>query len=53
MNAVIISGLNSQNPGVSTIVNVVFCSKPDISTDILAKAFQVVKNIVQQIQGKL
>ncbi|CAI0460405.1 unnamed protein product [Linum tenue] len=41
-----------QNPGVSTIANVVFGSKPDISTDILAKAFQVDKNIVQQIQWR-
>ncbi|CAI0550708.1 unnamed protein product [Linum tenue] len=52
MNAVTISGLNSQNPGVITIGNAVFDSKPDISTDILAKAFQVNKNIVQQIKGK-
>ncbi|CAI0460414.1 unnamed protein product [Linum tenue] len=52
MNAVAISGLSSQNPGVSTIANVVFGSKPDISTDILAKAFQVDKNIVQQIQWR-
>ncbi|CAI0550741.1 unnamed protein product, partial [Linum tenue] len=43
---------SSQNPGVSTIANVIFGSKPDISTNILAKAFQVDKNIVQQIQRK-
>ncbi|CAI0550750.1 unnamed protein product [Linum tenue] len=52
MNAVTISALSSQNPGVSTIANVIFGSKPDISTNILAKAFQVDKNIVQQIQRK-
>ncbi|CAI0460387.1 unnamed protein product [Linum tenue] len=52
MNAVAISGLSSQNPGVSTIANVVFGSKPEISTDILAKAFQIDKNIVQQIQWR-
>ncbi|CAI0550749.1 unnamed protein product [Linum tenue] len=40
MNAVTISAL------------IIFGSKPDISTNILAKAFQVDKNIVQQIQRK-
>ncbi|CAI0460382.1 unnamed protein product [Linum tenue] len=40
MNAVAISGL------------IVFGSKPEISTDILAKAFQIDKNIVQQIQWR-
>ncbi|GKE41533.1 germin-like protein 2-1, partial [Tanacetum coccineum] len=41
--AVAITGLSSQNPGVITIANVVFGSNPDISDDILAKAFQVDK----------
>ncbi|KAJ0082998.1 hypothetical protein Patl1_11444 [Pistacia atlantica] len=35
-----ISALSSQDPGVVTIANAVFGSKPDISSDILAKAFQ-------------
>ncbi|CAN1229736.1 Putative germin-like protein 2-1 [Linum perenne] len=39
-----------QNPGVITIANSVFGSKPDIATDILAKAFQVDKSIVQKLQ---
>ncbi|KAI3474526.1 hypothetical protein Pfo_029441 [Paulownia fortunei] len=51
-NAVAIAGLSSQNPGVITIANAVFGSKPDISSDILAKAFQVDKSIVQQLQAK-
>ncbi|CAN0914481.1 Putative germin-like protein 2-1 [Linum grandiflorum] len=51
-NAVAIAALNSQNPGVITIANSVFGSKPDIATDILAKAFQVDNGIVQQIQSK-
>ncbi|KAL5977247.1 Germin-like protein subfamily 1 member 18 [Asimina triloba] len=39
-NAVALAGLSSQNPGVITIANAVFGSKPPISDDILAKAFQ-------------
>ncbi|CAN1229746.1 Putative germin-like protein 2-1 [Linum perenne] len=49
-NAVAIAALSSQNPGVITIANSVFGSKPDIATDILAKAFQVDKSIVQKLQ---
>ncbi|PQM37224.1 putative germin-like protein 2-1 [Prunus yedoensis var. nudiflora] len=51
-NAVAIAALSSQNPGVITIANAVFGSKPDISADILAKAFQVEKNTVYNIQSK-
>ncbi|CAN1220215.1 Putative germin-like protein 2-1 [Linum perenne] len=51
-NAVVIAALSSQNPGVVTVANAVFGSKPDIATDLLAKAFQVDKNIVQQLQWK-
>ncbi|KAL0339558.1 UNVERIFIED_CONTAM: putative germin-like protein 2-1 [Sesamum radiatum] len=43
-NAVAIAALSSQNPGVITIANAVFGSKPDVSSDILAKAFQVDKS---------
>ncbi|XP_024959744.1 putative germin-like protein 2-2 [Cynara cardunculus var. scolymus] len=50
--AVAIAGLSSQNPGVITIANAVFGSNPDINADILAKAFQVDKNVVYQIQSK-
>ncbi|KAJ9551674.1 hypothetical protein OSB04_015719 [Centaurea solstitialis] len=50
--AVAIAGLSSQNPGAITIANAVFGSNPDINGDILAKAFQVDKNIVYQIQSK-
>ncbi|KAL6197095.1 hypothetical protein ACLB2K_032707 [Fragaria x ananassa] len=45
-NAVAIAALSSQNPGAITLANAVFGSKPDISADVLAKAFQVDKNIV-------
>ncbi|KAH6819721.1 germin-like protein 2 [Perilla frutescens var. hirtella] len=51
-NAVAIAALSSQNPGVITIANAVFGSKPDISSDILAKAFQVDKSVVDQLQAK-
>ncbi|KAK4404952.1 putative germin-like protein 2-1 [Sesamum angolense] len=51
-NAVAIAALSSQNPGVITIANAVFGSKPGISSDILAKAFQVDKSVVYQLQAK-
>ncbi|KAK6149221.1 hypothetical protein DH2020_016746 [Rehmannia glutinosa] len=51
-NAVAIAGLSSQNPGVITIANAVFGSKPDVNADILAKAFQVDKSVVDQLQTK-
>ncbi|XP_051138842.1 putative germin-like protein 2-1 [Andrographis paniculata] len=50
--AISLSGLSSQNPGVITVTNAVFGSKPDISSDVLAKAFQVDKAIVDQLQAK-
>ncbi|KAM7524822.1 hypothetical protein LguiA_014724 [Lonicera macranthoides] len=50
-NAVAIAALSSQNPGVITIANTVFGSKPDISSDILSKAFQVDEKIVYQLQA--
>ncbi|KAL6197092.1 hypothetical protein ACLB2K_032704 [Fragaria x ananassa] len=51
-NAVAIAALSSQNPGAITLANAVFGSKPDISADVLAKAFQVDKNIVFNFQEK-
>ncbi|GJZ08411.1 putative germin-like protein 2-1 [Tanacetum coccineum] len=41
-----------QNPGAITIANAVFGSDPDISDDILAKAFQVDKKVIDEIQSK-
>ncbi|XP_020210120.1 germin-like protein subfamily 1 member 7 [Cajanus cajan] len=49
-NAVAIAGLSSQNPGVITIANAVFGSKPPISDEVLAKAFQVDKNTIDYLQ---
>ncbi|KAJ9551248.1 hypothetical protein OSB04_015293 [Centaurea solstitialis] len=51
-NAIAIAALSSQNPGVIPIANVVFGSKPDISTDILAKAFQTNDDVINNIQIK-
>ncbi|XP_059668331.1 putative germin-like protein 2-1 [Cornus florida] len=51
-NAVAIAALSSQNPGVITIANAVFGSKPDISSDILVKAFQLDKNVITYMQSK-
>ncbi|KAF2295651.1 hypothetical protein GH714_033421 [Hevea brasiliensis] len=49
-NAVAISGLSSQNPGVITIANAVFGSNPPINPGVLTKAFQVDKNVVSYLQ---
>ncbi|KAE8659987.1 Germin-like protein subfamily 1 member 7 [Hibiscus syriacus] len=51
-NAVAFAGLSSQNPGVITIANAVFGSDPAINPDVLAKAFQLDKNIVKQLQSR-
>ncbi|GAA0163525.1 hypothetical protein LIER_39612 [Lithospermum erythrorhizon] len=51
-NAIAIAALSSQNPGVITIANTVFGSNPVIDSDILAKAFQVEKSTVEQLQSK-
>ena len=49
-NAVAFSGLNSQNPGVITIANAVFGSKPPINPDVLIKAFQLDKGVVEYLE---
>ncbi|CAL0299990.1 unnamed protein product [Lupinus luteus] len=49
-NAVAIAALSSQNPGVITIANAVFGSYPPISDEVLAKAFQVDKNLIDYLQ---
>ncbi|CAL2276131.1 unnamed protein product [Prunus armeniaca] len=49
-NAVAFAGLSSQNPGVITIANAVFGSKPPIDLDVLAKAFQVDNKLVDYLQ---
>ena len=49
-NAVVIAGLSSQNPGIITIANAVFGSNPKINPDILAKAFQLEKKVVDYLE---
>ncbi|KAL7217928.1 hypothetical protein ACSBR2_011201 [Camellia fascicularis] len=50
-SAVAIAGLSSQNPGVITVANAIFRSKPIIFGDVLSKAFQVNMTVVDAIQG--
>ncbi|KQK05583.1 germin-like protein 8-4 [Brachypodium distachyon] len=50
--AAALSSLNSQNPGVITIANAVFGSKPPISDDVLAKAFQVEKDLIKWLKSQ-
>ena len=50
--AVAIAALSSQNPGTITIANAVFGSKPPISDDVLAKAFQVEKGTIDWLQAQ-
>ncbi|KAM3681767.1 hypothetical protein ACB094_12G022200 [Castanea mollissima] len=51
-NASAISGLSSQNAGVITIANAVFGSNPPINPNVLTKAFQLDKNVVEELQKK-
>ncbi|KAL4627865.1 hypothetical protein ACB092_05G196500 [Castanea dentata] len=50
--AISISALSSQNPGIITVANAVFGSKPSIADDILSKAFQVDKSVIDHLQVK-
>ncbi|KAG6466443.1 putative germin-like protein 2-3 [Zingiber officinale] len=50
--AIAIVALSSQNPGTITVANAVFGSKPSISGEVLAKAFQVDQKIVDRLQAQ-
>ncbi|XP_019057095.1 PREDICTED: germin-like protein subfamily 1 member 8 isoform X3 [Tarenaya hassleriana] len=50
--AVAFAALSSQNPGVITIANSVFGSKPAIDPIVLSKAFQLDVNVVKNLQTK-
>ncbi|KAK5772940.1 hypothetical protein PVK06_049242 [Gossypium arboreum] len=50
--AVAFAGLSSENPGVITIANAVFGSNPSINTDILAKAFNLDRKMVKNLQSE-
>ncbi|XP_015901674.3 germin-like protein subfamily 1 member 17 [Ziziphus jujuba] len=49
-NTVAFAALSSQNPGVITIAKAVFGSDPRINPDVLTKAFQVDKNVIDYLQ---
>ncbi|KAG9439536.1 hypothetical protein H6P81_019701 [Aristolochia fimbriata] len=49
-NVVAIAALSSQNPGVITVADAVFGSNPPIYADVLSKAFQVDKKMVDYLQ---
>ncbi|KAK7828779.1 putative germin-like protein 2-1 [Quercus suber] len=40
---------SSQNPGIITVANAVLGSKPSIADDILSKAFQVDKSVIDYL----
>ncbi|XP_062083271.1 germin-like protein subfamily 1 member 20 [Humulus lupulus] len=48
--AVAFAGLSSQNAGTITIANSVLGSNPSIDPDVLARAFRVEKNAIDQLQ---
>ena len=50
--ALAFAALSSQNAGVITIANAVFGATPPINPEFLAKAFQLDKNLVLQLQKK-
>ncbi|XP_061363344.1 germin-like protein subfamily 1 member 13 [Gastrolobium bilobum] len=52
-NAIAISGLSSQNPGLTIIANNVFGANPPISPDVLTKAFQVDKSVIDKLEKQL
>nr|POE53716.1 germin-like protein subfamily 1 member 20 [Quercus suber] len=49
-NALAFSGLSSQSPGLITIANAIFGSNPPINPNVLAKAFQLDKSVVDYLQ---
>ncbi|CAK8531422.1 unnamed protein product [Lathyrus sativus] len=51
-NVVAIAALSSQNPGVITISNAVFGATPEISSEVLAKAFQLDRTVINYLQSK-
>ncbi|XP_040940747.1 germin-like protein subfamily 1 member 7 [Gossypium hirsutum] len=50
--AITFAGLSSENPGLITIANAVFGSNPSINADILAKAFNLDRKMVKNLQSK-
>ncbi|KAM3700572.1 hypothetical protein ACB098_05G107100 [Castanea mollissima] len=48
--ALAFASFNSQNPGLITIANAVFGSNPPINPNVLIKAFQLDKGVVEYLQ---
>ncbi|KAL4627186.1 hypothetical protein ACB092_05G149900 [Castanea dentata] len=48
--ALAFASFNSQNPRLITIANTVFGSNPPINSDVLIKAFQLEKGVVEYLQ---
>ncbi|KAM7523229.1 hypothetical protein LguiA_013131 [Lonicera macranthoides] len=44
------AALSSQNPGIITIANTIFGSNPPVPTEVLSKAFQVDKWVIDHIE---
>ncbi|KAA8525436.1 hypothetical protein F0562_007297 [Nyssa sinensis] len=51
-SAVAFAAFGSQNPGRIDIANAVFGSTPPISDDVLTKAFQVDKDVIEDLQAQ-
>ncbi|KAF8034844.1 hypothetical protein BT93_C1002 [Corymbia citriodora subsp. variegata] len=51
-NALAFAFLSGQNPGLITIANSVFGSKPLINVDVLTKAFQVDNKLINHLQAQ-
>ncbi|CAH2079795.1 unnamed protein product [Thlaspi arvense] len=51
-NPVAFAALSSQNPGVVTIANTLFGSKPLINPNVLARAFQLDPRVIVDLQTK-
>ncbi|GLT53974.1 hypothetical protein SLA2020_272080 [Shorea laevis] len=51
-NAIACAGLGRQNPGLIVIAKNIFGSDPPVNLDVLTKAFQLDKNVVNYLQKK-
>jgi quercetin dioxygenase-like cupin family protein len=52
VNAVVIAAFNSQLPGTQVLPLSLFGSSPPVPEDVLAKAFQISKKVVEEITSK-
>ncbi|KAH7545527.1 hypothetical protein FEM48_Zijuj01G0103200 [Ziziphus jujuba var. spinosa] len=52
-NAAAIAALSSQNPSVVIVANAVFGSAPDISNNVLSRAFQLDKGVISYLQSQI